>query len=40
MMVDDDRSGISGHDWYGEDILGVFEKHHLQFRDVLERMGN
>ena len=37
-MTDDDRSGISDHDWYGEDVPGVFEKHHLHFRDVFERI--
>ena len=40
VITDDDRSGISGYDWYGEDIWGVFEKHHLGFKDVFERMQN
>jgi hypothetical protein len=40
VMTDDERSGISGYDWYGEDIWGVFEKHHLQFKDVFESMRN
>ncbi len=40
VMTDDDRSGISGYDWYGDDIWGVFEKHHLHFKDVFERMQN
>ena len=40
VMTDDDCSGISGYDWYGEDIWGVFEKHHLGFKDVFESMRN
>jgi hypothetical protein len=40
VMTDDDRSGIRGYDWYGEDIWGVFEKYHLHFRDVFEGMQN
>ena len=40
VMTGENRSGISGRDWYGEDIWGVFEKHHLRFKDVFERMRN
>ena len=38
VMTNDDRSGISGRDWYGYEIWAVFEKHHLRFKDVFERM--
>ena len=40
MMTDDERSEIGGCDWYGPEIWGVFEKHHLRFKDVYERMQN
>lgn len=40
VMSYDDRSGIGGCDWYGDEIWGVFEKHHLRFRDVFEDMLN
>jgi response regulator RpfG family c-di-GMP phosphodiesterase len=38
VMTNDDRSGISGRDWYGYEIWAMFEKHHLRFKDVFERM--
>jgi hypothetical protein len=34
----DDRSGIHGPDWYGDEIWQVFDKHHLRFKEVFERM--
>jgi HD-GYP domain-containing protein (c-di-GMP phosphodiesterase class II) len=40
VLAKDDRSGISGADWYGEDIWEVFEKHHLRFNDIFEGMQN
>ena len=38
VLAKDDRSGISGADWYGEDIWEVFEKHHLRFKEIFEDM--
>jgi HD-GYP domain-containing protein (c-di-GMP phosphodiesterase class II) len=40
VMTNDDRSRISGCDWFGYEIWEVFEKHHLRFKDVFERMQN
>jgi response regulator RpfG family c-di-GMP phosphodiesterase len=40
ILRTDDRSGISGRDWYGDDIWQVFEKHHLRFMEVFESMQN
>jgi response regulator RpfG family c-di-GMP phosphodiesterase len=40
VMTNDDRSEIRGCDWYGPEIWGVFEKHHLHFKGVFEHMQN
>lgn len=40
VLAKDDRSGIRGADWYGDEIWQVFEKHHLRFKEVFERMQN
>jgi hypothetical protein len=40
VLAKDDRSGISGADWYGDDIWGVFKKHHLCFKEIFESMQN
>jgi HD-GYP domain-containing protein (c-di-GMP phosphodiesterase class II) len=38
ILSKDDRSGFNGGDWYGDKIWQVFEKHHLHFKEVFERM--
>jgi hypothetical protein len=40
VLTKDDRSGIKGAEWYGEEIWSVFEKHHLCFKEVFEGMQN
>jgi HD-GYP domain-containing protein (c-di-GMP phosphodiesterase class II) len=40
VLTKDDRSGINGAEWYGEEIWSVFEKHHLCFKEVFEGMQN
>jgi hypothetical protein len=40
ILTEDDRSGISGRDWYGDDIWQVFEKHHPRFKKVFDGMQN
>jgi HD-GYP domain-containing protein (c-di-GMP phosphodiesterase class II) len=40
VLTKDDRSGINGCDWYGEEIWHVFEKHHLRFKEVFGGMQN
>jgi hypothetical protein len=39
-MTKDDRSGIPGAQWYGDNIWQVFEKHHLRFKKIFEDMQN
>jgi len=34
VLTKDDRSGINGGEWYGDEIWHVFEKHHLRFKEV------
>ncbi|MBW2657653.1 MAG: hypothetical protein JRC59_08130, partial [Deltaproteobacteria bacterium] len=38
VLTKDDRSGITGEEWYGDGIWHVFEKHHLRFNDAFEGM--
>jgi len=38
VLAKDDRSGIHGVDWYGDEIWQVFEKHHLRYKEVFESM--
>ena len=38
VLTKDDRSGINGGEWYGDEIWHVFEKHHLRFKEVFEGM--
>jgi HD-GYP domain-containing protein (c-di-GMP phosphodiesterase class II) len=40
VLTKDDRSGITGGAWYGDEIWHVFEKHHLRFKEVFEGMQN
>ena len=40
VLTKDDRSGIKGEEWYGEEIWHLFEKHHLCFKEVFEGMLN
>jgi HD-GYP domain-containing protein (c-di-GMP phosphodiesterase class II) len=40
VMTKDDRSGISGAQWYGDDIWQVFAKNHLRFKKIFEGMQN
>jgi HD-GYP domain-containing protein (c-di-GMP phosphodiesterase class II) len=40
VLTKDDRSGINGGEWHGEEIWHVFEKHHLHFKEVFEGMQN
>jgi response regulator RpfG family c-di-GMP phosphodiesterase len=40
VLTKDDRSGINGEEWYGDEIWHVFEKHHLRFKEVFEGMQN
>lgn len=40
VLTKDDRSGIKGGEWYGDEIWHVFEKHHLRFKEVFEGMQN
>jgi len=40
VLTKDDRSGINGEEWYGEEIWHVFKKHHLRFKEVFEGMQN
>ena len=40
IMTKDDRSGILGAQWYGDNIWQVFEKHHLRFKKIFEDMQN
>jgi putative two-component system response regulator len=40
VLTEDDRSGINGADWYGDDIWHLFDKHHPRFKEVFEGMQN
>jgi response regulator RpfG family c-di-GMP phosphodiesterase len=39
-LTKDDRTGISGVDWYGEGIWQIFEKHHPRFKEIFKEMQN
>lgn len=40
VLTKDDRMGISGADWYGDNIWQVFEKQHLRFKEIFKGMQN
>ena len=39
VLTKDDHSGITGGEWYGDEVWHVFEKHHLRFKEVFEGMS-
>ena len=40
ILTKDDRAGINGGEWHGDEIWHVFEKYHLRFKEVFECMQN
>ena len=36
VLTEDDRVGICGVEWYGDEIWQVFERHHRHFKEIFE----
>jgi HD-GYP domain-containing protein (c-di-GMP phosphodiesterase class II) len=40
IMAKDDRTRVTGAEWYGEELWRVFEKSQLHFKEIFENMRN